>query len=62
MSDTTQSNRVKTIGQSHYPSLDDMTPAQIRVVCELLLYVANIEQRLKFRDTFTWLYQMVYTD
>lgn len=49
-------------GNAHKPELDNMTPAQIRVVCEQLLYTMDYEQRHKFMGTFPGLYLMLYPD
>lgn len=41
---------------AHRPELDQFTPAEIRVVCEHLLYTMNSEQRAKFMQTHPGLY------
>jgi hypothetical protein len=42
---------------AHKPQLDEMTPAEIRVVCEQLLFTMDIEQRTKFREAYPGLYE-----
>jgi hypothetical protein len=44
----------------HRPTLDNMSPAQIRVVLERLLNTMQIEQRRDFMATLPGLYRMVY--
>lgn len=45
---------------AHKPELDNMTPAQIRVLCEELLYTMDIDQREKIALKLPGLYKMVY--
>jgi hypothetical protein len=45
---------------AHKPQLDEMTPAQIRVLCEELLYTMDAEQRLKVKAKLPGIYAMVY--
>jgi hypothetical protein len=45
---------------AHKPQLDQMTPAEIRVICEYLLYTMDIEQRTKLKNTYPGLYQKLY--
>lgn len=52
----------KLPGKAHRPSLDHMTPAQIRVVCEELLYTMEQEQRVAFMKTFPGLYALVFPE
>ena len=47
------------IVNAHKPQLDEMTPAEIRVICEQLLYTMDIEQRIKFRETYPGLYAKI---
>lgn len=47
---------------AHKPELDNMTPAQIRVLCEELLYTMDAEQRLKVKAKLPGIYGMVYPD
>ena len=42
---------------AHKPQLDQMTPTEIRVICEQLLYTMDIEQRTKLKNTYPGLYQ-----
>ena len=44
----------------HKPELDDMTPAQIRVLCEELLYTMDCTQRIKVAKVIPGIYKMVY--
>lgn len=44
---------------AHKPSLDNLTPAQIRVVAEQLLYTMDHVQRLKFKSSFPGIYRLV---
>lgn len=44
----------------HQPELDNFTPAQIRVVCEQLLFTMDYAQREKFMATFPGLYVKLY--
>jgi hypothetical protein len=50
------------LGKEHKPSLDNMTPSQIRVVLEHLLSTMEIKQRRDLMEAFPGLYKMVYTD
>jgi hypothetical protein len=45
---------------AHKPELDQFTPAEIRVVCEQLLYTMDSEQRVKFMQTHPGLYLKLY--
>ena len=47
-------------GNAHKPELDKMSPAQIRVVCEQLLYTMDTDQRHKFMATFPGLYCLIF--
>jgi len=47
-------------GKAHKPEMDQLSPAQIRVVCEQLLYTMDTEQRRKLMGTFPGLYLMLY--
>jgi len=47
------------IVNAHKPQLDEMTPAEIRVICEQLLYTMDIEQRIKFLETYPGLYAKI---
>jgi len=47
------------IMSTHKPALDELTPAEIRVVCEQLLYTMPVEQRVKLRETYPGLYAKV---
>lgn len=51
---------MRNLSQSHKKSLDNMTPAQIRVILEHLLYTMPIEQRRDLMETFPGLYKMIY--
>ena len=44
----------------HKPELDELTPAQIRVVCEQLLYTMDSTQRFKFATELPGLYKKLY--
>lgn len=50
------------VGKSHKPSLDLMSPSQIRVVLEHLLSSMEINQRNDLRNTFPGLYKMIYPE
>lgn len=50
------------VGKDHKPSLDNMTPSQIRVVLERLLSTMRIEQRTDLMHTFPGLYKMIYPE
>jgi hypothetical protein len=52
----------KLLGNAHRPALDDMSPSQIRVVCEHLLYTMDGEQRRSLMAAFPGLYAMVFPD
>lgn len=45
---------------AHKPELDQFTPAEIRVVCEQLLYTMDSEQRKKFMQKYPGLYLKLY--
>lgn len=47
-------------GKAHKPELDQLSPAQIRVVCEQLLYTMDHNQRSKFMVTFPGLYILIF--
>jgi len=47
---------------AHKPEMDKMTPAQIRALCEELLYTMDIEQREKIKATLPGLYAMVFPE
>lgn len=49
-------------GKAHKPELDNLTPAQQRVVLEELLYTMQIEQRTSLMETFPGLYLMIFPD
>jgi hypothetical protein len=49
-----------TPGNAHKPELDQLSPAQIRVVCEQLLYTMDADQRGKLMETFPGLYLLIY--
>lgn len=49
-------------GQAHKKSLDDLSPAQIRVVCEHLLYTMKTDQRRDLMATFPGLYLLIFPD
>jgi len=44
----------------HKPELDEMSPSQIRVLCEQLLYTMDIEQRIKVSTEIPGIYKMVF--
>jgi len=44
---------------AHKPQLDEMTPAEIRVVCEQLLYTMDSDQRVKLRRMYPGLYAKI---
>jgi hypothetical protein len=48
------------LGKAHHPELDSMSPAQIRVVCEHLLYTMEISQRRKLMAAFPGLYKNLF--
>jgi len=50
------------VGKDHKPSLDNMSPYQIRVVLERLLSTMEIKQRRDLMDTFPGLYKMIYPE
>lgn len=50
------------VGKSHKPSLDLMSPSQIRVVVEHLLSTMDIDQRNDLKNTFPGLYKMIYPE
>jgi hypothetical protein len=50
------------LGKAHKPSLDAMSNAQIRVVCEHLLFTMQTEQRRDLIEAFPGLYKMVFPD
>jgi hypothetical protein len=50
------------LGMAHKPALDKMSPAQIRVVCEHLLYTMETKQRESLMKAFPGLYLMLETD
>lgn len=52
--------KVHQPGNAHKPELDQLSPAQIRVVCEQLLYTMDHEQRSKFMATFPGLYLLIF--
>jgi hypothetical protein len=45
---------------AHHPELDNMSPAQIRVLCEELLYTMDTEQRRKIMGRLPGIYHMAY--
>lgn len=47
---------------AHKPELDELTPAEIRVICEQLLYTMDIEQRIKFKAAYPGLYEKACPD
>lgn len=53
---------MRDLSQSHKNSLDNMSPSQIRVVLEYLLYIMPIEQRKDLMATFPGLYKMIYPE
>lgn len=57
-----QDNPRTRLGYAHKPELDRMSPAQIRVVCEQLLYTMAPEQRGKLMQAFPGLYLMMFPD
>jgi len=44
----------------HKPELDELTPAEMRVIAEYLLYTMEIPQRRKFSLEYPGLYKKVY--
>lgn len=48
------------INRKHQPQLDEFTPAEIRVLCEELLYTMEIEQRQKIMARHPGLYVRLY--
>jgi len=50
------------LGKAHHPAMDSMSPAQIRVVCEHLLYTMEIGQRRKLMAAFPGLYKTLFPD
>lgn len=48
------------VNGAHKPELDNLTTAQIRVLCEELLYTMDYEQRAKISSKFPGLYLMVF--
>ena len=50
------------VNGAHKPELDNLTPAQTRVLCEELFYTMDCEQRFKIAVKLPGLYQMVFGD
>lgn len=50
------------LGKAHKPELDNMSPAQIRVVCEQLLNTMDTDQRGKLMQAFPGLYLQLYPE
>jgi len=50
----------KKMPNAHHPELDNMSPAQIRVLCEELLYTMDTEQRRKIMGRLPGIYHMAY--
>jgi len=50
----------KKMPNAHKPELDNMSPAQIRVLCEELLYTMDTEQRRKIMGRLPGIYHMAY--
>lgn len=46
----------------HKSALDHLSPAEIRVVCEQLLYTMGPEQRAKLMSTYPGIYCHLYPD
>jgi hypothetical protein len=44
---------------AHKPELDDLTPAETRVVCEQLLYTMDSVQRVRLRRMYPGLYAKI---
>lgn len=47
-------------GGAHKPELDKLSPAQIRVVCEQLLYTMKTDERRNLMATFPGLYVLIF--
>lgn len=47
---------------SHNPNIDKMTPAEIRVLAEYLLYTMDYEQRTKLMKEHPGLYGKIFPD
>ena len=50
------------LGKAHRPSLDNMSPAQIRVVCEHFLFTMEFKARNDLMETYPGLYRQIYPD
>ena len=52
----------KLAGKAHRPTLDNLSPAQMRVVLEELLFTMETKQREDFMGTFPGLYKMIFPE
>lgn len=46
----------------HRPTLDNLTPAMQRVALEFLLQTMDTDQRVKFIEELSCIYQLIYPD
>lgn len=53
-------SKIELLGKAHNPNIDNMSPSQMRVVLEHLLYTMEIRQRKNLMNSFPGLYKMIY--
>lgn len=53
---------ISLLGKAHKSSLDNMSPSQMRMVLEHLLYTMEIKQRKDLMETFPGLYKMIFPE
>lgn len=53
---------ISLLGKAHKSSLDNMSPSQMRVVLEHLLYTMEFKQRRNLMETYPGLYKQIFPE